>query len=245
MQRTQHSARHGFTLIELCIVVAVIAILCAVALPKLKSARLVANETSAIATLRALSSAQVQLMAQASIDSDGDGAGEEGYFAEMAGTAGMRTSVGGLPALGADHLRPSVLSTALGMVNSAGLVSHSGYFFQIWLPGTTSGGLTPGISERPTIGGADPSDLPDADGGEVLWCAYAWPVAATETGNRAFFVNQHGDILQCQNRVPLPYTNTAKTPAFDEAFTVTGDMASMPRVGIPGGTDGTVWEPVK
>jgi prepilin-type N-terminal cleavage/methylation domain-containing protein len=245
MQRTHQSDRHGFTLVELCIVVAVIAVLCAIALPKLKSARLVANETSAIATLRALSTAQVQLMAQGSIDTDGDGAGEEGYFAEMAGTAGMRTSVGGLPAVGPDHLHPSVLATALGMVNSAGLVSHSGYFFQIWLPGASAGGLTPGISERPTVGGADPADLPDSDGAELVWCAYAWPVATTETGNRAFFINQHGDILQCQNRVPLPYTNTVKTPAFDEAYSVSGDMGSLPRVGIPGGTDGTVWQPVQ
>jgi hypothetical protein len=95
------------------------------------------------------------------------------------------------------------------------------------------------------VGGADPADLPDADEGEMLWCAYAWPVRATETGNRAFFINQHGDILQCQNRVPLPYTNTVKTPAFDEAFSVSGDMGSMPRVGVPGGSDGSVWEPVQ
>src|SRR4051812_2517384 len=108
MQRHQHSARLGFTLVELCIVVAVIAIVCAIALPKLKSARLVANETSAIATLRALSTAQVQLMAQSSIDTDGDGAGEEGYFAEMAGTAALHTNIAGAPAVGVDHLHPSV-----------------------------------------------------------------------------------------------------------------------------------------
>jgi hypothetical protein len=187
----------------------------------------------------------VQILSQASIDTDGDGAGEQAYFGEMAGTAGLRQTAGGLAVLGGTHLNPTVLSTAFGTVNAQGLVSHAGYFFQIWLPATPIGGITPGISERASVGGADPSNLPDSDGGEVLWCAYAWPMATNETGNRAFFVNEHGDMLQCNNRVPLPYTGVAKMPSFDEAFTVSGDMGSALRVGVPGGTDGTVWKAVQ
>ena len=49
----------GFTLIELLIVVAIIAIIAAIAVPNLLNARMAANETSAIAALRAISSAQV------------------------------------------------------------------------------------------------------------------------------------------------------------------------------------------
>lgn len=230
---------------ELLIVVAILAVVAAVALPKLMAARLAANETAAIATLRSLTTAQALVQTQGNIDSDGDGVGEDGFFGELAGTAAVRSNVGGVPTPGVYRLTPSVLSVALGTVDSDGLVSRTGYHFQIWLPGAQVGGLTPGIAELPTAGGADPANMPDSNACAYLWCCYAWPISAANSGNRAFFVNQLGEVMQCANQSPTPYTGTNKMPAFDEALATAGDMASKPRPQIVGGNDGTIWLPVQ
>jgi prepilin-type N-terminal cleavage/methylation domain-containing protein len=71
----------GFTLIELMIVVAIIAIIAAIAIPNLLRARLASNESAAIGALRTISSAQAAFQSSAASDNDGDGTGE---FASLA-----------------------------------------------------------------------------------------------------------------------------------------------------------------
>ncbi len=58
------SNKHGFTLIELIIVVAIIALIAAIAIPNLVRSRLQANEASAIQNLRAIISAEGAYHAQ-------------------------------------------------------------------------------------------------------------------------------------------------------------------------------------
>ncbi len=227
----------GFTLIELMIVVAIIAIIASIAIPKLLSARLAANESAAIATLRSLSSAQAQIQSSAAIDTDADGGGEYGYFGELAGTDPMRVSNAGAPAagvVGTDELNPAVLSSAFGNVDANGVVTRSGYCFTVFLP---DGAVPPaGITEG---AGA----FPDGDNCEILWCAYAWPQSYGSSGNRAFFVNQEGDLLQMNNRQAVPYEGSAAGPAWSAAYTA-ANMSSNIASGAAG-VDTNTWVPVQ
>jgi len=243
MRRTR---RAGLTLLELMIVLAILAIIAAIAIPRLMRGRLSANEAAAISTLRSVTSAQAQLQSSAAIDTDADGAGEYGYFGELSGIDPLRVATGtpavpGAGAVGTDELVPAILSTAFGNV-AASVVQRQGYMFQMWLPNATAGGLVPGIAEAPT--GGSSATFPNPNNCELLYCCYAWPADYNKTGNRAFFTNQEGDLLQCLNRSLTPYDGAVLTPGFAEAFTVAGDMGSALRIGVAGGANNTIWVPV-
>ena len=213
----------GFTLIELMIVVAIIAIIASIAIPKLLSARISANENAAVATLRSIASAQAQLQSACAIDTDADGGGEYGYFGEMAGTAPLRVfdPVAGAPALDAAGmvLTPSILPTAFGDTqldaNNEAVVERAGYIYKIFLPGPVNGGAIAGLAETGPagVGGSAGAPFPDSDNCEILWSCYAWPSQARSTGNRAFFINQEGDLLQTAN-----IENATNTAVFYDGF---------------------------
>jgi len=234
----------GFTLIELMIVVAIIAIIAGVGIPKLLSAKLNANEAAAIATLRSISSAQAQIQSSSAVDTDGDGAGEFAYFGELAGTRPMRVCIAGVATagtLGLDELTPPVLGTQFGTVDALGRVSRSGYLYAIFLPGPETGAGVAGIAE--SGGGGAPGTLPDPDTGEIYWCCYAWPVDHEGSGDRAFFVNQQGEILQCNNRGATPFDGNVNVPTFDECYQVAGSMSSGMNSGVPSVVSGQLWVP--
>jgi prepilin-type N-terminal cleavage/methylation domain-containing protein len=239
--------RAGFTLIELMVVVAVILIISSLAIPMMMGAKLSANETAAMGVMRALSTSQALLTATPQIDTDGDGAGEYGYFAEMAGSIPARVTAGGLPAAGAagvDELVPSALLSALGQVKN-GEVIRSGYVFQVWLPAASVAGAVAGIPEDPG-GGKVAAPFPDSDNCETMWCAYGWPFQRGSTGNVAFFVNQTGAIMQTANRsgAGTLYDGVGGGPNFDAAFQVAGDMGGEIAIGVPA-ADGNLWVPSK
>jgi hypothetical protein len=208
------------------------------------AARLSANESAAISTLRSLTSAQAQLQSSGAIDTDGDGSGEYGFFGELSGADPVRVSAAGAAAAGTagtDELNPAVLSGAFGNV-AGSQVTRSGYIFQMYLPG--AGSPAAPIAEDAT-GGATAGPFPDPDNGEVLWACYAWPVAANQTGNRVFFTNQEGDIYQMNNRIATPYEGAAGGPASDAIFSVAADMGSPLGVNGVAATDANTWVPVQ
>ncbi len=225
-------SKSGFTLIELMIVVAIIAIIAAIAIPNLLSARLNANETSTISTLRNISSAQSQMQATAKIDVDDDGTGEFGFFRELSGGIGVRATVNA-STLGAE-LNPPVLSGAFKAVNASGMVSRSGYKFRIGLPSDSGGS----VHEVPsgTLG-----RNVDTDVAETTWCAFAQPESYSNTGSRTFFINQAGDTVSAdRGSTATMYSGSALLGASaDNDTPLTGQVA----VGTKG-ADGFKWKQV-
>jgi type II secretory pathway pseudopilin PulG len=220
------------------IVIAIIAIVAAIALPNLLSSRMAANESAAIATLRQIISSQMAVQSSRGIDQDNDGIGEYAWLAEMTGIVQVRDATG--PHNG-PFLTPPALSQSLGHVDANGLVAKAGYVYRIALPGAGGVGLTEAAN-----GGSPTGE--DADQSEQYWIAYAWPSGYSNTGKRTFCVSQRGDIVQTANAgsgTTASYTSFTNTPTPDAAMesgatgTITGTIAirNSPAPAV----DGNVW----
>jgi len=133
-----------------------------------------------------------------------------------------------------------VLSGAFGDVDANGRVLRSGYMFQMYLPGVGGAWLAENslTAAYPAVDGAL---------SEVLWACYAWPSSYGNSGQRAFFVNQTGEVLQSSNSLTR-YSGATRPPVPSAALLASASKKSSMQHSVAvnaTGTDGMRWTSVQ
>jgi len=221
------------------IIVSILAVVAAITIPHLRSPRVQANEQAAITMLERVLAAQQYAKEQRLIDSNQDGMGEFGFFQELTGMRNTRCDTDGdsiADAESAVAVDPPALAGSV-FIDGHGRVLRSGYLFQMYLPDRVDDFQAErhnGISYPPV------SALLSAN----HWACLAWPMSFGESGRRAFFVNQSGRILSCDNDrsryagnrlVPSP-----RSPLKPGGLYMTSSLAINST-----GSDGNVWRSVR
>lgn len=157
------------------------------ALQGIAEARGRATSKRAVSLLREVLFAQDAMRRYAMIDPDGDKIGSAGRLGELCGSD---------PARKTRHLPTPPLSiryTPRTITPSGPANEQEGYLLLICLPGETAGTWS-----------THPSDPVNEELAERRWVAYAWPRGEDLGHETAYFINEHEEILETENRLPRP-----------------------------------------
>lgn len=223
------SKQRGFTLLELLVVVTIIAIVAAIAIPNLTSARSSANEKTVVASLRAIVTAQQLARTNGTVDMNRNGQGEACTLAELAGLATLRG--------GSLALHPPTLSATLGQLDANGYAQSKGFYFAMYLPDASGQGLATNLANLPNV---------SAGLAESYWTCLAWPRDRRAQGYGTFFTNQNGDILVARG---ASYSGTTTPPPPGAALLGVAPNEIGTTLSAAGaddgiGADGNVWRVV-
>ena len=238
----RRTRERGWTILEVLLVLGLVGLLLAIALPNFRASRIRNDEAAAVRTLREIAKAQAMVRGAALVDEDGDGRGEHAILAELAGEANPRTYAGG-PA----GRYTAALPQFARRLSPEGEGTICGYRFRVWLPGPRGKAVGEAAGK--------PSGPVDASLAADTWCAYAWPerregFVPAATGSRTYFASQAGEVLGAEadySAIPARGGEAPKVPQPGAAFQPPGPMDTVtgpPAVGTTG-RDGLLWRAVK
>jgi type IV pilus assembly protein PilA len=158
----------GFSLIELLIVVAIILIIAAIAIPNLIRARISANQSSAVASMRSIGTAEIQYQSNYPL---------VGYSASLItlGTGAATQPPTPCPAAGATSLSACLID---GVLTAAGLFPKSGYVIN-----EVGTAVAPSVSNNVFVAQGGPSIFDRT--GVGAYCVIEDGVIRANTGNTA------------------------------------------------------------
>lgn len=233
-ERAGATRPRGIRLIEVMIAVVTFSIIAVIVTLNLLTSRLQANESAAISTLKNIYWSQSAALLAGVVTVRIDGGRGYSYFQELSGARNVRTGVPPYVTEGTSKVTsPLLLPAGFGNVDTNGLVSRAGYLFHMYLPGTDASWLAEAPKDAP---------YPQVDPkySDIEWACYAWPVSYGSSGQRAFFINNNGDVLEAQN-TETKYSGTKNVPDPTAVLKPGGKSMSDPLAGNEKATDGNVW----